>query len=80
MALVFTRDDARWRWKSKVGGSHAAVAFSADQKKIYATTKDGVRILDGRGKQEHLIEEKDTNPRAIGVFPDKTIAENFIYR
>ena len=79
MALVFKGDEPSWRWKAKVGGSHAAVAFSADQKKVYATTEHGVRILDAaRGKEEHRIDEKGTNPTAIGVFPDKTIAEDFI--
>src|SRR5262249_55081998 len=43
-AFVFTRDEPRWRWKVKVGGSHAAVAYSADQKKVYATTAHGVCI------------------------------------
>ena len=33
MALVFRGDTPNWRWKSKVEGAHAAVAFSADQKK-----------------------------------------------
>lgn len=79
MALIFKGDEPLWRWKSKVEGSHAAVAFSADQKKVYATTEHGVRILDAsRGKEEHRIEEKGTNPTAIGVFPDKTIADDFI--
>lgn len=78
MALVFTGDEPQWRWKSKVGGSHAAVAYSADQKKVYATTEHGVRILDAAtGKEEARIEAPDSNPTAIGVFPKKTIAENF---
>lgn len=77
MALIFSGDEPRWRWKSGVEGSHAAVAFSADQKKVYATTRHGVRILDAaRGKEEARIEVEDVNPTAIGVFPSKTIAEN----
>ena len=52
-ALLFTRDEPQWRWKRKVDGSHAAVAYSADQKKVYATTAHGVRILDAAtGKEE----------------------------
>ncbi|MDP6447587.1 MAG: M56 family metallopeptidase, partial [Pirellulaceae bacterium] len=77
MALVFRDDELRWRWKSNVAGSHAAVAFAADQKQIYATTEHGVRILDTKGKEQALIEEKDSNPTSIGVFPDKTIAADF---
>ena len=76
MALVFKSDEPQWRWKSKADGSPAAVAFSADQKKVYATTKNGVRILNAAtGKDEALIEEKGSNPIAIGVFPNKMIAE-----
>ena len=79
MALVFVGDEALWRWKSKVEGSHATVAFSADQNQVYATTEHGVRILDAAsGKEEARIEAHDSNPTAIGVFPKKTIAENFI--
>ena len=81
MALIFAGDEPLWRWKSKVEGSHATVAFSADQKKVYATTEHGVRILDAAsGKEEARIEVKDSNPTAIGVFPNKTIAENFTRR
>jgi beta-lactamase regulating signal transducer with metallopeptidase domain/WD40 repeat protein len=77
MALIFAGDEPRWRWKSKVEGSHATVAFSADQKKVYATTKHGVRIVDAAsGKEEARIEVNDSNPTAIGVFPNKKIAEN----
>ena len=46
MALIFAGDEPRWRWKSKVEGSHATVAFSADQNEVYATTEHGVSILD----------------------------------
>jgi RNA polymerase sigma factor (sigma-70 family) len=79
MALIFPGDEAQWRWKANVEGSHAAVAFSADQKKVYATTEHGVRILDAAsGKEEARIEAKDSSPSAIGVFPNKTISETFI--
>ena len=78
MALILAGDEPRWRWKSKVEGSHASVAFSADQKNVYATTEHGVRILDAaRGKEEGRIEVKDSTPTAIGVFPNKTLAEDF---
>jgi beta-lactamase regulating signal transducer with metallopeptidase domain/WD40 repeat protein len=78
MALIFAGDEPQWQWKSKVEGSHAAVAFSADQKKVYATTEHGIRILDvARGKEEARIEVQDSNPTAIGVFPNKSIAEDF---
>ena len=78
MALIFSGDEPRWRWKSKVEGLQAAVAFSADMKNVYATTEHGIRILDAaRGQEEARIEVMDSNPTAIGVFPNKTIAENF---
>jgi WD40 repeat protein len=78
MALIFAGDQPQWRWKSKVEGSHAAVAFSADEKQVYATTQNGVRILDvANGKEQGRIEAKDSNPTAIGVFPNKTIAKAF---
>ena len=78
MAVKFPSDPPTYRWKSKVDGSHAAVAYSADQKNVYATTAHGVRILDAAtGKEEARIEAKDSNPIAIGVFPNKTIAEKF---
>jgi len=78
MALIFPGDEPRWRWKSRVGGAHASVAFSADQKKVYATTEHGVCILDAAsGKEEGRIEVQDSNPTAIGVFPNRTIAEKF---
>ncbi len=78
MALILTADDPQWRWKSKVDGTHAAVAFSADQKTVYATTGYGVRILDVvDGKEKARIEAKDSTPTAIGVFPNKVIDETF---
>jgi beta-lactamase regulating signal transducer with metallopeptidase domain/WD40 repeat protein len=77
MSLIFAGEEPRWRWKSKVEGSHAAVAFSADHQNVYATTQHGVRILDAAsGKEEARIEMNDSNPTAIGVFPNKKIAEN----
>jgi RNA polymerase sigma factor (sigma-70 family) len=78
MALILPREEPTYRWKSKPEGSHAAVAYSADQKKVYATTADGVRILDAAtGKEEDRVEAKDSNPVALGVFPKKAVAEKF---
>lgn len=77
-ALIFPGDEAQYRWKTSVGGSHAAVAYSADQKKVYATTEDGVCILDAaRGKEQARITVKDSNPIALGVFPNQVIDESF---
>jgi RNA polymerase sigma factor (sigma-70 family) len=71
-AVKYGSDPPTYKWKSKPDGSHAAVAYSADQKKVYATTAHGVRILDAAtGAEEARIEEKDSNPIAIGVFPNK---------
>lgn len=53
------------------------MAFSADQKSVYATTKNGVRILNAtNGAEEARIEVPDSNPLAVGVFPDKRITED----
>jgi RNA polymerase sigma factor (sigma-70 family) len=76
MALEFAGDDLQWPWKSDVGGSHAAVAYSADQKNVYATTADGVRILDAaKGREVARIDAPDSNPISIGVFPNKADAK-----
>jgi beta-lactamase regulating signal transducer with metallopeptidase domain/WD40 repeat protein len=81
MALIFVDGEPRWRWKSKVDGSHAAVAFSADQQQIYATTQHGVRVLDAAGgKEQARVEERDSRPIAVGVFPDKRIGDNVTRR
>lgn len=76
MALILSAENPTYRWKTNVGGSHPAIAYSPDGKMVYATTRDGVRILDAeRGDEKARIEEQNSNPIAIGVFPDKTIAE-----
>jgi RNA polymerase sigma factor (sigma-70 family) len=76
MALEFVTDDPQYRWKSNVGGSHAAVAYSADQMNVYVTTANGVRILDAaKGREVARIEAPDSNPVSIGVFPSQRIAE-----
>jgi len=72
-ALIFPNRGPLRRWQSGVEGSHTAVALSADQKKVYATTRHGVRILDVVwGKEEARIEVEASNPTAIGVFPKAT--------
>lgn len=77
-AVVVGSDPPKYRWKSEPDGSHAAVAYSADQKKVYATATNGVRILDAAtGKEEARIDAPDSNPIAIGVFPKKVIDEQF---
>jgi WD40 repeat protein len=79
MALIFPGETASYRWKANVGGSHAAVAFSADRKRVYVTTKDGVRVLgETFGKEEAGIDEFGINPTAVGVFPNRRVGEDFI--
>ena len=76
MAVYYPSDPPTYRWKAKVGGSHAAVAYSADQKKVYATTANGVCILDAAtGQHVARIDAPDSNPIAIGVFPNKADAK-----
>jgi RNA polymerase sigma factor (sigma-70 family) len=77
MNLIFTQDDLRWKWKAKAAGSHARAVFSANQKKVYVTTADGVRILNAeQGKLEGLFESKGSNPIALEVFPDSTLGQD----
>lgn len=79
MALIYPADSATYRWKTTVGGSHAAVAFSTDRKWVYATTEHGVRVLgETFGKEEARIEQPGTNPTAIGVFPNRRVGDDFI--
>jgi RNA polymerase sigma factor (sigma-70 family) len=79
MALIFQGDDPVWRWKADVGGSHAVVAFSADQKRVFVTTEHGVRVLgETWGKEEARIEEHDTDPTAVGIFPNRTVADGSV--
>jgi RNA polymerase sigma factor (sigma-70 family) len=76
MALILPRDDPTYRWKAQVGGSHAAVAYSADHKKVYAATAHGVCILDAAtGQHVARIDAPDSNPVALGVFPNKADAK-----
>jgi beta-lactamase regulating signal transducer with metallopeptidase domain/WD40 repeat protein len=79
MALIFDGDDPKWRWKTQVGPAHAAVAFSADQKKVYATYRNGVRILDAEhGTEEDRIDAPESNPTALGVFPDQRLDDGVV--
>jgi len=79
MALIFNRDTLNYRWKADVGGSHAAVAFSTDQKRVFVTTEHGVRVLgETWGKEEARIEERDTDPTVVGVFPNRKIADDVL--
>jgi RNA polymerase sigma factor (sigma-70 family) len=76
VAFDTANDTARinFHWTAEVGGNYAAVAFSADGKSVLATFKDGVKFLDAKtGKAGITIEEPETIPIAIGVFPDREI-------
>lgn len=79
MALIFPGDSAQYRWKTNVGGTHAAVAYSADHKHVYVTTENGVRVLsEPLGKEEARIEVPGAHPNAIGVFPNKAITAEVV--
>jgi beta-lactamase regulating signal transducer with metallopeptidase domain/WD40 repeat protein len=79
MTLNLAHENPTYRWKTNVGGSHAAVAYSADHTKVYATTKDGSVILDATtGKEQERIKASVSDPIAIAAFPDKTIAEGVL--
>jgi WD40 repeat protein len=66
------------KWNAEVGGSFAAVTFTADGKSVLATFRDGVRFLDAEtGKPGKALEElgaaADYRVLAVGAFPDRTI-------
>jgi RNA polymerase sigma factor (sigma-70 family) len=74
MAVRYGSDPPTYQWKTTVGGSHVAVAYSPDQRHVYATTQHGVEILDATtGKKIASIDEQNSNPVAVGVFPAKRI-------
>jgi RNA polymerase sigma factor (sigma-70 family) len=76
MATRLPSDPPTYRWKTSIGGTHAAVAYSADQRHVYATTEHGVRILDATtGKEVARIDQPTSNPIALGVFPNKIDAK-----
>jgi WD40 repeat protein len=64
----------REKWRVGMGGGFAAVVFSADGEAILATFKDGVEFLDAdTGRPGMILEEKGSEPIAVGVFPDQEI-------
>jgi RNA polymerase sigma factor (sigma-70 family) len=70
--VAFDSATRKENWKAEVGGNFSSVAFTADSKSILATFPDGVRFLDAvTGKLGDALEEKDSRPIAVGVFPDK---------
>jgi RNA polymerase sigma factor (sigma-70 family) len=80
MAIEAAVDNQTYLWKSKAEGSHAAVACSADQNRVYATTTHGVRILDAAtGKDVARIDAPDSNPIAVGVFPNMARRSQIVF-
>jgi RNA polymerase sigma factor (sigma-70 family) len=74
MALKLEEEYPTYRWKAQAGGSHAAVAFSAGGQRVYATSKDGVKVLDAKtGAFVDSIDLPDSSPISLGVFPDVQI-------
>lgn len=66
--------DRSQKWKADVGGEFAAVAIISDGESIVATFHDGLRFVDaGTGELGNAIEEKESRPLAVGVFPDQKI-------
>jgi RNA polymerase sigma factor (sigma-70 family) len=61
-------------WEKQVGDHAAAVAYTADGTAVAVTVRDGVRFLDAAtGKVGDLLEEKDSRPTAVAVFPDAKV-------
>jgi BlaR1 peptidase M56 len=58
MDLNLNNNQPTYNWKVNMGGSHPALAYSLDGKTVYATTTDGVRILDAANVNlKELIED-----------------------
>ncbi len=69
---VFDSATRKEIWKTNHGGGFAAVAYSADQNRVLATFKDGVRFLDAdNGKIEFTFEQMDCHATAVATFPDE---------
>ena len=80
MDLNITADTPTYNWKTNVGGSHPAIAYSPDGMTVYSTTTDGVGILNAAsGKERTRIVEKDSQPIAIDVFPIKSLSDEFTW-
>ena len=74
MDLNLNNNQPTYNWKANVGGSHAAIAYSFDGKTVYATTTDGVRILDAKnGDLKELLEEPNSQPIVVRAFPIKPL-------
>jgi beta-lactamase regulating signal transducer with metallopeptidase domain/WD40 repeat protein len=80
MDLNLNKNQPTYNWKVNVGGSHPAIAYSVDGKTVYATTTDGVRILDAqKGTLKVLIEEENSQPIAVQAFPNRRIDDENSY-
>lgn len=80
MDLNLNNNQPTYNWKANVGGSHPAIAYSLDGKLVYATTSNGVRILDAeRGTMKELIEEPNSQPIAVRAFPIRPIDDRNSY-
>lgn len=73
MNLNMSGDNPTYNWTSDISASHPVAVYSQDGKFVYATANDGVVVLDSKGKRVGRIEEKNSRPLAIDVFPDKPI-------
>jgi RNA polymerase sigma factor (sigma-70 family) len=78
MAIRFPSDPPTYVWKAQVGGTHAAVAYSADQTRVYATSEHAVELLDAvTGKAVARIDEPGSSALVVRAFPDKVIDKDF---
>jgi RNA polymerase sigma factor (sigma-70 family) len=78
MLFNFSGDMPSYTWKSAGEGSPAFVAYSADHKNVYVTSANGVHIIDAaRGNGLARIDEPNSNPTSLGVFPNKAIDATF---
>ncbi|MEM7312464.1 MAG: M56 family metallopeptidase [Planctomycetota bacterium] len=74
MALLLEAENPTYAWKTQVGGSHPAVAYSPDGGTAYCTTTNGVVILGAeKGDEKARIVEENSQPICVDVFPDKEI-------
>jgi RNA polymerase sigma factor (sigma-70 family) len=72
MVIRFPSDPPTYVWKAQVGGTHAAVAYSADQTRVYATSEHALELLDAvTGKAVARIDEPGSSALVVRAFPDK---------
>ncbi len=74
---AYAADTFKQHWEYKSGEHFSAVALASDGTTLAVTTKDGVQFLDAAtGKAGDTLEEKGSEPHAVGWFPDAPVLDD----